>query len=351
MAGVGNAELPSILINSNESDQSLTEHEEITQTLKVDDTTAPSFGDGRSYPQLELAPENAASSCQETKRMEEIICPIQKQLEYLLNKADEFQTQLLWRDCLQDYEFAHIVPMFLEMCQPFFNYLESTARSSNPFRPPLSPRICTQYLQFSQQLCSRLEQLVLLYASFSFFSLEESDPLSISHFSIGQCLIDNMKLSIFRYCCPTPFQASSCIGLYKRMRWNVEREENRHHITEFYFLCCEDVIECADVKSEDRRYEEDNIESDSERKVERIWSIGLWVQTYPDPDTEDITDWVLCSVPCGQYKQMMCLGQEEPSSCYATDSLLRLLLPHKTHTETADTPIVGTACDTLNADE
>lgn len=37
--------------------------------------------------------------------------------------------------------------------------------------------IPSQLLQFSQQLCSRLEQLVLLYASFSFFSLEESDPL------------------------------------------------------------------------------------------------------------------------------------------------------------------------------
>lgn len=151
--------------------------------------------------------------------------------------------------------------------------------------------IPSQLLQFSQQLCSRLEQLVLLYASFSFFSLEESDPLrykpiinhrqnlgryiyiwrwgfrrngsliiikgrpdlsisripqwdisitiiillrcrfftmylfySISHFYIGQCQINNMKLSVFRYCCPTPFLASASTGLYKRMRWNVERQ-------------------------------------------------------------------------------------------------------------------------------
>jgi hypothetical protein len=33
-----------------------------------------------------------------------------------------------------------------------------------------------QFLDFSQQLCERLEQLVLTYASFDFLSLEETDP-------------------------------------------------------------------------------------------------------------------------------------------------------------------------------
>lgn len=35
---------------------------------------------------------------------------------------------------------------------------------------------------------------------------------------------------------------------------------------------------------------------------------------------------VLCSIPCGQYKQLLCLGIEEPSSCTATDCLLGMLL-------------------------
>lgn len=28
-----------------------------------------------------------------------------------------------------------------------------------------------------------------------------------------------------------------------------------------------------------------------EEAVVRIWSVGKWVQIYPDPDTEDINDW------------------------------------------------------------
>ncbi len=37
--------------------------------------------------------------------------------------------------------------------------------------------------------------------------------------------------------------------------------------------------------------EGENTETERESRVERIWSIGRWIQTYPDPDTEDITDW------------------------------------------------------------
>ncbi|KAK9981342.1 hypothetical protein ABG768_000888 [Culter alburnus] len=328
----------SSLCRENEPTQSLREVGTTTQTFEEDATMAPSFGDERYLLGEGPVAGNTSPSCQDKRMMDEKISPVEKQLQYLLNKADEFQTQLLWsRDCLQNYEFAHIVPMFLQTCQPYFTYLESTARNSNPFRPPLSTYIRTQLLQFSQQLCSRLEQLMLLYASFSFVSLEESDPLSISHFYIGQCQIDNTKLSIFRYCCPTPFLASASTGLYKRMRWNVEREiqgegeGKTYDSAEFYFLCCEDVMEAEDNKNGDGRCEGENTERES--RVARIWSIGQWVQTYPDP--EDITDWVLCSVPCGQYKQLLCLGDEEPSSCTATDCLLGVLLSQE---------IDGTVC-------
>ncbi|KAK2909162.1 hypothetical protein Q8A67_004999 [Cirrhinus molitorella] len=321
----------------NEASQSLTELETNTQTFEERNAMAPSFDDERCFLAEGAEGTGNTLSCQDTRMMDEKISPTERQLEYLMNKADEFQTQLLWsRDCLQNYRFAHVVPMFLQTCQPYFTYLESTARNANPLHPPLSAYIRAQLLQFSQQLCSRLEQLVLLYASFSLFSLEESDPLSISHFYIGQCQIGSMKLSIFRYCCPTPFLASASTGLYKRMRWNVEREiegegeGQTYDSAEFYFLCCEDVIEAADDKDGDGSCEEENTKTERESRVERIWSIGQWVQTYPDPETEDINDWVLCSVPCGQYKQLLCLGSEEPSSCIATDCLLGVLLSQET---------------------
>lgn len=47
----------------------------------------------------------------------------------------------------------------------------------------------------------------------------------MSHFYIGQCQVDNIKLSIFRYCQPTPFLALTSNGLYKHMRWNVEQKK------------------------------------------------------------------------------------------------------------------------------
>uniref|UniRef100_A0A672M2K6 UPF0575 protein C19orf67 homolog n=1 Tax=Sinocyclocheilus grahami TaxID=75366 RepID=A0A672M2K6_SINGR len=305
MANAEHAELKSLLSEENEASQSLTELETNTQTLDEVNAMAPSFGDEKCF----LVEGAEGTETQNKRIMDEKICPIERQLEYLLNKADEFQTQLLWR-CAS--RIMGLNTRIYCICIP------------------------SQLLQFSQQLCSRLEQLVLLYASFSFFSLEESDPLSISHFYIGQCQIDNMKLSIFRYCCPTPFLASASTGLYKRMRWNVERqiegegEGQTYDSAEFYFLCCEDVIEAADDKDGEGRCEGENTETERESKVERIWSIGRWIQTYPDPDTEDITDWVLCSVPCGQYKQRLCLGSEEPSSCTATDCLLGMLLSQET---------------------
>ncbi len=54
---------------------------------------APSFGDERCF----LVEGAEDTETQEKRIMDEKISPIERQLEYLLNKADEFQTQLLWR--------------------------------------------------------------------------------------------------------------------------------------------------------------------------------------------------------------------------------------------------------------
>lgn len=43
------------------------------------------------------------------------------------------------------------------------------------------------------------------------------------YFCVGQTLLGRLKLTIFRYCKPTPYLARADTGLYKRMRWNVER--------------------------------------------------------------------------------------------------------------------------------
>lgn len=41
---------------------------------------------------------------------------------------------------MQKEQFAKAMPTFLQMCQPYFHYLESTARSCTPYlRPPQEP--------------------------------------------------------------------------------------------------------------------------------------------------------------------------------------------------------------------
>ncbi|XP_072513008.1 UPF0575 protein C19orf67 homolog [Salminus brasiliensis] len=328
-------------------EESIPESSEPLRTEADGSTAAPSVG-GEAH---------CTSSYLEM--MDKKMHPIKEQLQYLLSKADEFQTHLVYSsDRLQREAFARVVPTFLHTCQPYFTYLESTARSSSPDRTPLPLYIRTRLLQFSEQLCNRLEQLLMMYASFGYLSLEEADPLCISHFYIGQCQVDNIRLSIFRYCLPSPFLASTNSGLYKRMRWNVEREsgtmqggggageeekkergmggtqeverggqeekKNRElegdkgNSTEYYFLCCEDVPVEEEQPAGETRAEG--------RAVVRMWSVGQWVQTYPDPDTEDIDEWILCTVPQGQYRQLVCLGDEEPSTCNATECLLGVLL-------------------------
>ncbi|CAG5947846.1 unnamed protein product, partial [Menidia menidia] len=183
-----------------------------------------------------------------------------------------------------------------------------------------------------RQLFDRLEQLVLLYASFDFFSLNETEPNSMSHFCIGQSQLGQMKLTIFRYCKPTPYLARVNSGLYKRMRWNVERilyekhqdgdcddrQEKTDSHTDYYFLCYEDIS--------NTHKEADRVSQDVSRdSLTRMWSIGQWVQVNPDPKTEDISDWITCEVPQANYHRLLFLGHEEPSSCIATNCLQQLL--------------------------
>ncbi|XP_061086486.1 UPF0575 protein C19orf67 homolog [Conger conger] len=290
---------------------------------------------------LEQAPPESALWYHTTNKMNDKFDLIEQQLQNLLRKADEFQAHLVYRhDHLQREGLALVVPTFLRTCQPYFTYLESTARSSLPQRAPLPPYIRTRLLEFSQQLSSRLEQLVLTYASFDFLSLEETDPLSVSHFYVGQCQMGRVSVSAFRYCRPAPFDPRTGRGPYKRMRWNVERERGRHGETgrdqeqktergregggaEYYFLCYEDGPERASEGEAEREGERG---PETECCVSRTWSIGQWIQTDPDPQEEDIYDWVLCSVPLGQYKHLLCLGTEEPTVCIATDYLLGVLL-------------------------
>ncbi|KAK6300465.1 hypothetical protein J4Q44_G00285630 [Coregonus suidteri] len=254
--------------------------------------------------------------------MDQKLRPIEQQLQYLLNKADEFQAHLLYRrDNLQKENFARVVPTFLRTCQPYFTYLESTARSSLPQRTPLPVYIRSR----------------------------EAEPASISHFYIGKCQIDSVRLSIYRYCCPAPYLAGVDTGLYKRMRWNVERpreslqqetdgemegetEEDkpvagkeRATKTDYYFLCYEDVPE-EPAEGGDG---EGKGETVAIGNVVRMWSIGQWVQTQPEPVTDDIYEWVLCWVPQAQYHRLLCLGGEEPTACSATDCLLGALFSHR----------------------
>ncbi|XP_029141178.1 UPF0575 protein C19orf67-like, partial [Protobothrops mucrosquamatus] len=73
--------------------------------------------------------------------LEKLLAPITEKLKYLLKKAEDFQTYLLYsRDRMQKEQFAKAMPTFLQMCQPYFHYLESTARSCTPYlRPPQEP--------------------------------------------------------------------------------------------------------------------------------------------------------------------------------------------------------------------
>ncbi|XP_035616696.1 UPF0575 protein C19orf67 homolog isoform X3 [Oncorhynchus keta] len=310
-----------------------------------DSALAPSCGD-----QMDSTGDanlESMSSCQDINLMDQKLRPIEQQFQYLLTKADEFQTNLLSRsDILQKEIFACVVPTFLRTCQPYFTYLESTARSTLPQRRPLPVYIRSRLLDFSQKLCARLEQLVLTYASFDFLSLEEAEPASVSHFYIGKCQIDRVGLSIYRYCRLAPYLAGVHTGLYKRMRWNVERpseslqeetdgEKEGHPEEDSYFLCYEEVTE-EPAEGGDGVGKGETV---AICNVVKMWSIGQWVQMQPEPIKDDIYEWVLCCVPQAGYHRLLCLGVEEPSACAATDCLVGMLFSQQS-------PVAGPSHET-----
>ncbi|XP_052363748.1 UPF0575 protein C19orf67 homolog, partial [Oncorhynchus keta] len=129
----------------------------------------------------------------------------------------------------------------------------------------------------------------------------------VSHFYIGKCQIDSVGLSIYRYCRLAPYLAGVHTGLYKRMRWNVERPRGGDG--------------------------EGKGETVAIGNMVKMWSIGQWIQTYPDPVRGDINDWVLCWIPQARYHRLLCLGGEEPSACNATDCLLGALFSQQSPVE------------------
>ncbi|XP_070828477.1 UPF0575 protein C19orf67 homolog [Chaetodon trifascialis] len=264
---------------------------------------------------------------------------LEQQLQLLLNEADYLEDGLVNGQGDQEREgLAAAVQGFLYTCEHFFTHLESTARNSvsQVTYLPFDIYKWVNLLDLSQQLCDRLEQLVLTYASYNLLCLDETEPNSVSHFCIGQRQLGRLRLTAFLYLKPTPYLARVDTGLYKRMRWNVDRlgdeqqqtdeeqsgesedsEAETVSKTEFYFLCYEDILNAeADGTSQ----------GVSHGNRMRTWSIVQWVQENPDPNTEDIYDWIMCEVPQGNYHRLLSLGSDEPSSCSATDSLQKLLL-------------------------
>ncbi|XP_067828925.1 UPF0575 protein C19orf67 homolog [Heptranchias perlo] len=261
--------------------------------------------------------------------MEEKLQPIEQQLQYLLKKAEEFQTHLVYsRDRIHNEEFARAVPIFVKTCQPYFAYLESTARSIHSDRKPLPEYIQKRLLQFSQQLASSLEQLVLMYASFGFISLEETDPCSICYFYRGEFRLGHwFRVAIFRYCMPVPYTAAKEPKLlFKKIRWNVDVTEGasfgdmNEPCTQYYFLCYKEASHVMDNSQPGSK------STTTTAKSRRLWSIGRWIQVEPAPGEPDLLCWFLYEQPRGDYELLITIGFEEPTQIAATDLLVDILM-------------------------
>nr|XP_014978602.1 UPF0575 protein C19orf67 homolog isoform X3 [Macaca mulatta] len=228
-----------------------------------------------------------------------LFSPITQQLRYLLKKADDFQSYLLYsRDQVQKEQLAKAMPTFLQMCEPYFLYLEAAARSVPHIYGPLQELVRKGLLEISQQLTLRLEQLVLMYASFGFVDLEETNPL--------------------RYCAPTAYTASRFPRyLYKKMRWHLEATpeapgRGQDSLVDYYFLCYRDTWEDTGQSP-----------ANSCPQIQKLWSIGRWVPLGPAED--DLYSWILCPQPLGDYQQLLTIGFEEPTPMLATDLLVQIL--------------------------
>uniref|UniRef100_A0A670Y6T0 Chromosome 19 open reading frame 67 n=1 Tax=Pseudonaja textilis TaxID=8673 RepID=A0A670Y6T0_PSETE len=267
-------------------------------------------GSGRSSSEPSNAQPQPDTPPEMNITLEKLLAPITEKLKYLLKKAEDFQTYLLYsRDRMQKEQFAKAMPTFLQMCQPYFHYLESTARSCTPYLRPPQEQVRKRLLEISQQLACQLEQLVLMYASFSFVSLEDTDPFSVSCFFCGKFWMNETRqVSIFRYCISAPYTAAHVPhNLYKKMRWNLDILEGSAVLLD-YFLCFRDTGDETTVK------------------MQKLWSIGRWVPIDPDSEhSSDVLSWVLCHQPTGDYQQLLTIGFEEPSHTLATDLLVQML--------------------------
>nr|XP_033778975.1 UPF0575 protein C19orf67 homolog [Geotrypetes seraphini] len=259
--------------------------------------------------------------------LEEKLLPLTEKLKYLLKKAEDFQTYLLYsRDRVRREQFAKAMPTFLHTCQPFLMYVESVSRDTLPGRKPIPEGVQKRLLEISQQLVSRLEQLALMYASFGFISLEDTDPCSTACFFCGKFSLGLFcQVSVFRYSMAALYTATwTPRNLYKKMRWNVDVSEEttgtktREQRTEYYFLCYRDTGEELSRTGP----------ASTSTKIQKLWSIGRWVPLAPGLETEDLFSWILCPQPTGEYHRLLTIGFEEPSLTLATDLLVQILTNH-----------------------
>ncbi|XP_029992758.1 UPF0575 protein C19orf67 homolog isoform X2 [Sphaeramia orbicularis] len=252
---------------------------------------------------------------------------------YCMKAADDLLHDLVNGQSYIDKEaLATAVEKLLDTCQPYFDDLESTAQSAMHAHAPPSLEIikmCEQLWDHSQQLHEKLEELVLTCANYKVLCLSEREPHSVSHFYIGQFCVDGIRVTTFRYCKPTPYLARENTGLYKRIRWNIQRLEDQPQTdrgqggmsdnNDYYFLCYEDI-------NGHRDFDRDNhgaAEHSGDDKV-KLWYIVKWVQVYPAPN-----DWIcgeVPEVPAATYERMSFMGLDEPSCRSATDCLLQRLL-------------------------
>uniref|UniRef100_A0A673CUN5 Si:ch211-214c7.5 n=1 Tax=Sphaeramia orbicularis TaxID=375764 RepID=A0A673CUN5_9TELE len=223
-------------------------------------------------------------------------------LQVLMRKADDLQSHF------DKESLTAALQSFLYTCQPYFIHLESSARST---------------VHYMKEICLFNNGKAVVS---SVLTVSSYHSTSVSHFYIGQFCLGQIRVTTFRYCKPTPYLARVNTGLYKRMRWNI-----KHFLSGItsvltvalmgfsFFLCYEDVLV--------RHAESDrNIQGVPQSNMVRMWSIGKWVQVDPNPDTEDIYEWILCEVPKANYQTLLLLGTDEPSCCTATDFLQQLLL-------------------------
>ncbi|XP_028312331.1 UPF0575 protein C19orf67 homolog [Gouania willdenowi] len=271
--------------------------------------------------------------CLQMQQQEWRVNILQQHLQLLLSKADDLHERLGKSggfSRLDEEDIAADLLKLIRTSQPFFNVLESSARSTECQYMPI--RLCFKMLDFSQQLCGRFEQLLSICATYNILSMDESDLYSTPYFCIGSCQLGPQTVTAFRYCKLVPYIAHADTGLYKRMRWNVddrrkkpqreqlvEGEAETFIFTDYYFLCYEDLsMELPEV--------EGNSQAEYDRNSAGLWSIGQWVQLDPNPSPENLYDWILCEVPQATYQRMLSLGSEEPSCSSATDHLHQLLL-------------------------